>query len=247
MLTNPPFAGGGLVNLNRRTRIMNFPDLPEIQITRNVRSKHLRLRVEPNKIRLTAPVFCTPGQIQSFIQLSEKWLLKTWHQQQQNIKKQDGTLPNTLQLFNLQNSVTIIYQTQQPNFIFDDQNLQLLISDRQPKQYLKNFVIAYAKDHLPLYLEEISQESNLNFAKCAIRQPKTRWGSCTSKHDIMLNSGLVLFPKHIARYVCVHELAHTKYFDHSSHFWAEVAKHDQHYLQHRKILKTTPLPYWWIH
>lgn len=247
MLTNPPFAGGGLVNLNRRTRIMNFPDLPEIQITRNVRSKHLRLRVEPNKIRLTAPVFCTPGQIQSFIQLSEQWLLKTWHQQQQNIKKQDGTLPNTLQLFNLQNSITIIYHTQQPNFIFDDQNLQLLISDRQPTQYLKNFVIAYAKDHLPLYLEEISQESNLNFAKCAIRQPKTRWGSCTSKHDIMLNSGLVLFPKHIARYVCVHELAHTKYFDHSPHFWAEVAKHDQHYLQHRKILKNTPLPYWWIH
>ena len=83
------------------------------------------------------------------------------------------------------------------------------------------------------------------YGKCAIRQPKTRWGSCTSKHDIMLNSGLVLFPKDITRYVCVHELAHTKHFDHSASFWNEVLKHDANFQQHRKILKSTPMPWWW--
>lgn len=31
-------------------------------------------------------------------------------------------------------------------------------------------------------------------------------------------------PAHITRYVCIHELAHTKHFDHSPAFWAEVAK-----------------------
>lgn len=224
---------------------MTLNDLPEIQIIRNVRSTRLRLSVEPTQIRLTAPVLCSKRQIQNFIDQSEQWLIQTWQKQQEKIVQIDKTLPNELQLFNLDQSVVITYQSQKHCFIFDDENLQLFISDRQPEQYLKAFVIAYAKQHLPLYLEEVSQASSLSFGKCAIRQPKTRWGSCTSKHDIMLNSGLVLFPKHITCYVCVHELAHTKHFDHSPHFWAEVHKHDANFQQHRKILKSSPMPYWW--
>ena len=222
---------------------MTLNELPEIKIVRHARAKCLRLRVEQNQIRLTVPVLCSKRKIQNFMDQAEEWLLKTWQQQTQNIQLQ--ILPTELKLFNLTQPLQIIYQTQKQSFIFDDQNLQLSVSDRQPEQYLKAFVIAYAKQHLPLYLEEVSQESSLSFGKCAIRQPKTRWGSCTSKHDIMLNSALVLFPKHVARYVCVHELAHTRHFDHSSHFWAEVHKHDVNFKQHRKLLKTMPMPYWW--
>ena len=224
---------------------MTLNDLPEIQIIRNVRSTRLRLRVEPTQIRLTAPVLCSKRQIQNFIDQSEQWLIQTWQKQQEKIVQIDKTLPNELQLFNLDQPLQIIYRTQKQSFIFDDENLQLLISDRQSEQYLKNFVIAYAKHHLPVYLDQTSQECNLSFGKCTIRQPKTRWGSCSARHDIMLNSGLVLFSKEITRYVCVHELAHTQHFDHSPRFWAEVGKHDENYQQHRKILKTTPMPYWW--
>ncbi|NNH27432.1 M48 family metallopeptidase [Acinetobacter terrestris] len=221
------------------------PKLPEIQITRKLRATRLRLRVEPTQIKLTVPQFCTQRQVQDFLKQSEQWMIETWQKQQAKAEQIDKTLPTELKLFNLVKPLQIIYHTQKQSFIFDDQNSQLSVSDRQPEQYLKAFVIAYAKQHLPLYLEEVSQESSLSFGKCAIRQPKTRWGSCTSKHDIMLNSALVLFPKHVARYVCVHELAHTKHFDHSSHFWAEVHKHDVNFKQHRKLLKTMPMPYWW--
>ena len=224
---------------------MTLNNLPEIKIVRHARAKNLRLRVDSTQIRLTAPVLCSKRQIQNFIDQSEQWLIQTWQKQQEKIIQIDKTLPNELQLFNLDQSIVITYQSQKHCFIFDDENLKLLISDRQPEQYLKAFVITYAKQHLPLYLEGVSQESSLSFGKCAIRQPKTRWGSCTSKHDIMLNGGLVLFPKHIARYVCVHELAHTKHFDHSPHFWAEVHKHDANFQQHRKILKSSPMSYWW--
>ncbi|MDK1683159.1 M48 family metallopeptidase [Acinetobacter terrestris] len=224
---------------------MTLNELPEIKIVRHARAKCLRLRVQHNQIRLTVPVLCSKRKIQNFMDQAEQWLIQTWQKQQEKIVQIDKTLPNELQLFNLDHSVVITYQTQKQSFIFDDQNSQLSVSDRQPEQYLKAFVNEYAKQHLPLYLEEVSQESSLKFGKCAIRQPKTRWGSCTSKHDIMLNSGLVLFPKHVARYVCVHELAHTKHFNHSPHFWAEVHKHDANFQQHRKLLKTMPMPYWW--
>lgn len=221
------------------------PNLPEIEITRKLRATRLRLRVEPTQIKLTVPQFCSQRQVQDFLKQSEQWMIETWQKQQEKSGQIDKTFPTELKLFNLKKPLQVVYQTQKNSFILDQQNHQLFVSDRQPESYLKAFTIAYAKTHLPPYLQKLSIETGLKFNQCAVRQPKTRWGSCSAKHDIMLNSGLVLFPHEIARYVAVHELAHTKHFDHSARFWAEVEKYDVNFQQHRKILKTTPMPWWW--
>lgn len=221
------------------------PNLPEIQITRKLRATRLRLRVEPTQIKLTVPQFCTQRQVQDFLKQSEQWMIETWQKQQEKTGQIDKTLPVELKLFNLEQPLSIVYKVQKNSFILDEENHQLFISDRQPEQYLKSFVIAYAKEYLPIYLKQVSSETGLKYGDCSIRQPKTRWGSCSARHDIMLNSALVLFPEQVARYVAVHELAHTKHFDHSANFWAEVQKHDIHFQQHRKILKITLMPWWW--
>ncbi|WP_180022833.1 SprT family zinc-dependent metalloprotease [Acinetobacter sp. YH16044] len=222
------------------------PNLPEIQITRKLRATRLRLRVEPTQIKLTVPQFCTQRQVQDFLKQSEQWMIETWQKQQEKTGQIDKTLPVELELFNLEQPLSIVYKVQKHSFILDEENHQLFISDRQPEQYLKSFVIAYAKEYLPIYLKQVSSETGLKYGECSIRQPKTRWGSCSARHDIMLNSALVLFPEQVARYVAVHELAHTKHFDHSPNFWAEVQKHDINFQQHRKILKMTAMPWWWV-
>ncbi|WP_180177358.1 SprT family zinc-dependent metalloprotease [Acinetobacter sp. YH12039] len=221
-------------------------NLPEIQITRKLRATRLRLRVEPTQIKLTVPQFCTQRQVQDFLKQSEQWMIETWQKQQEKAGLQDRSLPIKLKLFNLEQPLMVVYQTQKHSFILDDESHQLFISDRQPEQYLKSFVIAYAKEYLPIYLKQVSSETGLKYGDCSIRQPKTRWGSCSARHDIMLNSALVLFPEQVVRYVAVHELAHTKHFDHSPNFWAEVQKHDINFQQHRKILKMTAMPWWWV-
>ncbi|WP_180090185.1 SprT family zinc-dependent metalloprotease [Acinetobacter sp. YH12219] len=222
------------------------PNLPEIQITRKLRATRLRLRVEPTQIKLTVPQFCTQRQVQDFLKQSEQWMIETWQKQQEKTGQIDKTLPVELELFNLEQPLSIVYKVQKHSFILDEENHQLFISDRQPEQYLKSFVIAYAKEYLPIYLKQVSSETGLKYGECSIRQPKTRWGSCSARHHIMLNSALVLFPEQVARYVAVHELAHTKHFDHSPNFWAEVQKHDINFQQHRKILKMTAMPWWWV-
>ena len=221
------------------------PNPPEIQITRKLRATRLRLRVEPTQIKLTVPQFCTQRQVQDFLKQSEQWMIETWQKQQEKAGLQDRSLPIKLKLFNLEQPLMVVYQTQKHSFILDDESHQLFISDRQPEQYLKSFVIAYAKEYLPIYLKQVSSETGLKYGDCSIRQPKTRWGSCSARHDIMLNSGLVLFPLEITRYVAVHELAHTKHFDHSLNFWEEVEKHDSNYKDHRKTLKSGVMPWWW--
>ena len=224
---------------------MTLSELPEIQITRNLRSTRLRLRIDGQQIKLTAPVFCTQRQIQNFIQQSESWMIKTWQAQQEKNQQIDRSLPLELKLFNRAAPIQITYQSQKQNFIFDAQQNILSVSDRHPESYLKAFAIAYAKHNLPPYLKQVSIECGLLYQACNIRQPKTRWGSCSAKHDIMLNSGLVLFDEAIVRYLCVHELAHTQHFDHSARFWELVQKFDPNHKVHRQILKNIPMPYWW--
>lgn len=221
------------------------PNLPEIQITHHARATRLRLRVEPTQIKLTVPKFCTKRQIQDFLKQSEQWMIETWQKQQEQAGQLDKELPLALKLFNSVQPLQIVYQTQKNSYVLDEKNHQLFISDREPARYLKAFVIAYAKYHLPVYLQQVSYQTGLRFADCSVRQPKTRWGSCTARHDIMLNSALVLCDQAVARYVCVHELAHTRYFDHSPAFWSEVEKHDSDYKNHRKILKSGVMPWWW--
>ncbi|MDO3658204.1 M48 family metallopeptidase [Acinetobacter genomosp. 15BJ] len=218
--------------------------LPEIKVVRHARARNLRLRVEPTGIRLTVPLFCSKRQIQQFLHQSEQWLIETWAKQQQQFN-QITVFPESLTLFNHVQPFKIIQQQQRHIFKFDFDQHIIWVRDQQSEQALQAAVLAYAKQFLPEYLAEVSQQIRLPYQQCSIRKPKTRWGSCSSKHDIMLNAALVLMPEHIVRSVCVHELVHTKHFDHSAAFWNEVEKHDVNYLEHRKQLKQTQLPSWY--
>lgn len=218
--------------------------LPEIKIVRHARARNLRLRVEPTGIRLTVPLSCSKKQIQQFLNQSEQWLIKTWSQQQNRISG-TITIPEQLYLFFHSQPFQIIQQQQRHIFKFDWEKHILFVRNQEAEKAVQAAVSGYAKQFLPEYLKSVSQEIGLIYQECNIRRPKTRWGSCSSKHDIMLNAGLVLMPESIVRSVCVHELAHTKHFDHSAAFWGEVAKYDRNYLEHRRQLKSTQLPAWW--
>lgn len=218
--------------------------LPEIKVVRHARARNLRLRVEPTGIRLTVPIFCTKRQIQQFLQQSEQWLLETWSKQQEQFN-QTINFPEQLVLFYHLQPFQIIQQQQRHIFKFNWEQHILFIRNESPELALKAAVLAYAKQFLPEYLNLISEQTGLQYGECTVRKPKIRWGSCSSKHDIMLNAGLVLMPMHNVRSVCIHELAHTKYFDHSAAFWGEVAKYDESYIENRRQLKSIQLPAWW--
>lgn len=218
--------------------------MPEIKIVRHVRARKLRLCVEPASIRLTVPLFCSKNQIQLFLAQSEQWLIETWNKQQ-HVQSSSLEIPLEIYFFNKDQPFQVVVQKQHRVFQFDWENNCLFIKDTQPYLALQSAVIAFAKQELPKLLKDLSEKTRLNYSECSIRRPKTRWGSCSSQHNIMLHAGLVLMPQEIVRYVAIHELAHTKHFDHSPAFWAEVEKYDPYFQKHRRQLKSNPLPAWW--
>lgn len=66
--------------------------------------------------------------------------------------------------------------------------------------------------------------SGLKIRRWRLSSAATRWGSCTSDGNIMLNWRLIHFAPAIIDYVIAHELAHLREMNHSQDFWAEVGQ-----------------------
>ena len=93
--------------------------------------------------------------------------------------------------------------------------------------------------HLPRRVEEFlkrrarAQLTELTRAHCtalglplprvALRDPVTRWGSCSHASGISYSWRLVLAPLGIANYVAAHECAHLVHMNHSKAFWRLLA------------------------
>ncbi len=58
--------------------------------------------------------------------------------------------------------------------------------------------------------------------RLTLRDPRSRWGSCSSEGNLMFSWRLMLAPPDVLDYVAAHEVAHLKHMDHSPAFWATV-------------------------
>ena len=95
-----------------------------------------------------------------------------------------------------------------------------------------------AKNYLPKRIEEIAKQYNFKYNKLALRNQKTRFGSCSCQNNINLNINLMNYDTDVIDYVIIHELVHTKIKNHSKTFWGEVEKYCPDYKYLRKKLKS---------
>ena len=84
---------------------------------------------------------------------------------------------------------------------------------------------AHAKEVLVPRLAELAKKYGFHFNRVHIRNQKTRWGSYSHKGDISLNMKIMLLTEDMRDYVLLHELVHTKVYNHSARFWAELNKY----------------------
>lgn len=71
-----------------------------------------------------------------------------------------------------------------------------------------------------------------------LREMTRKWGSCSTKGSITLNTALFYVPHHLVEYIVVHELAHMVHFDHSADFWKLVATYIPDYAARERELDT---------
>ncbi len=72
---------------------------------------------------------------------------------------------------------------------------------------------------LPQRLRILAKSHGFEVESISIKKLKSRWGSCDSQKNIVLNLFLMQLPWELIDYVLLHELVHTKVLRHGSDFW----------------------------
>ncbi len=91
-----------------------------------------------------------------------------------------------------------------------------------------------AEQLLPQRLRQLAEREGFEYTSVGVKQLKSRWGSCSSKQEIILNLFLMQLPWHLIDYVLLHELTHTRVMQHGAPFWQELEQHAPHAKQLRK-------------
>jgi predicted metal-dependent hydrolase len=100
---------------------------------------------------------------------------------------------------------------------------------RLVQRALRAWLTERARAVLVPALAECAQRLGYAYRRAAIRRQRTRWGSCSSRGTISLNSCLLFQTPQVLRYLLLHELAHTRHMNHSRAFWQDVARHCPQY------------------
>jgi hypothetical protein len=87
---------------------------------------------------------------------------------------------------------------------------------------VRDRLMALARTELSARARACATRIGRKVGRVGVRDPKSRWGSCSSKGDLSFSWRLVLAPEAVIDYVVAHEVAHLVEMNHSPRFWRLV-------------------------
>jgi len=88
---------------------------------------------------------------------------------------------------------------------------------------VRDHLTALAKRDFAARARATAARIGKSVARVGVRDPKSRWGSCSSKGALSFSWRLVFAPEAVIDYVVAHEVAHLVEMNHGPRFWRLVA------------------------
>jgi hypothetical protein len=193
---------------------------------RHARARNYVLRLYSNQtVVVTVPRAGTMDFARNFVASRKTWLEKQWRLLESRQIPPHLLRPGMQILFRGEPVVLRVEKTGldwQLQFGAETAPLAELNGNLRPtlETHLQNL----AKTELASRTRQLAADHHLEVKRVAVRNQKTRWGSCSLHGTISLNWRLIQLPAAVRDYIIIHELMHLRELNHSPRFWAEVKK-----------------------
>lgn len=97
--------------------------------------------------------------------------------------------------------------------------LQIKTSRADPTTNVKRWFVERAREVIEPLAQEKAKTINKTISKIDLRDPSSRWGSCSTDKRLMFSWRVIMAPPEVLDYLVAHEVAHLKHMDHSQVFW----------------------------
>ena len=237
-----------------RQTMLTDPELGTIEFVRNERSKHIRVRILSNGLKVTMPVRSSENEAMKFINSIRAKLLQKQDKLEKGLEKRNILIDEKSRLQTLTFTVEArpaarmnIHFLWKPGTLIIEFPTRTDCNSSQNQKYfwtgISYFMRKEAKRLLPGRTKQLADKYGFTFSDVKIQSSKTRWGSCSRAKSINLSLYLMLLPAHLVDYVILHELCHTKEMNHGDKFWAWMDKvTDGKSKNYRKELKNYHMP-----
>jgi predicted metal-dependent hydrolase len=229
-----------------------YQEIGEVLYCRNPRARNIAIRINgEGHVRVTVPGRCSVQRAEKFVIEKSGWIIGKREKIRNHFPGNPGWGPGSI--VEMYSGRIFIEQGAGNNYEVSNSGGSygiMVPSGFNPKQRgdakllfdcIARTGAREAKVLLPEMLRRYSESCHLSFAKVTVRRMKTRWGSCSSKNNISLNSSLIFLDEQLIRYVCLHELMHTIHKNHSHQFWDALKEILPDALELRKRLRQQPI------
>ena len=189
--------------MNKAENIVVYKDMGEVRYIQNSRARRLSIRISQlGEVSVTMPRRVSIRRAEAFLASKSPWILKKLSE----INQLNHSLPD----FKVGNFLNV-HGTEIPILLQKGEN--------SVEDAIWRILRETGQAYLPERVRMLAEKHGFEYSGVKIRKMKTRWGSCTAKNSINLNSWLMMLPEVLADYVILHELVHTIHRDHSRNFW----------------------------
>jgi predicted metal-dependent hydrolase len=101
-----------------------------------------------------------------------------------------------------------------------------------------------SKEAICTTVKDYARRIGVEATRVQFRDMRRKWGSCSSRGTVTLNSRLTWLDPHLVEYIVCHELAHLIELNHSKKFWAIVQQYMPDYKKRMKELRRVEKTLW---
>ncbi len=125
--------------------------------------------------------------------------------------------------------------------VIKDGELRVAVSDYSAREQIiksiDRFIAELSFREIDLCMKEMVSKTGLMPDKVTVKPMTASWGRCISNKHISINYKVIAFDRECISYVCLHELCHLVYMNHSKEFWALVSRYCPDYKQIQNRMK----------